>query len=106
MGFVEEGESDWDREDSVNAAVISDTRVTTLTDAVRLRWIVYEDPKPGETYEFVTTEMTIRPGLLAWTYKCRWHIAAKFIRWLRHCLVRNLPVEAAIRSLRRVYVIF
>jgi len=193
MGFIEEGESDWDREDPVNAGVISDTRVTTLTDAVRLRWIVYEDPKTGETYEFVTTEMTIRPGLLAWTYKCRWHIekvydtfknklgqtkargkskesknmqarfaclahnlmvrleadmdvddsketrraekrwrsetaqafrrgakfapqyhnprkrtqiAAKFIRWLRHCLVRNLPVEAAIRSLRRVYVIF
>ena len=193
MGFIEEEESEWDREDPVNAGVISDTRVTTLTKGVRLRWIVYEDPKSGEVYEFITTEMTIRPGLLAWTYKCRWdieknydtfknklgqtqawgksdesknmqarfvclahnlmvlldaqigiedgkeieraekrwqtasaladrrdakfapqyhnprkrtQIAAKFIRWLRHCLAVNLPITEAIRSLRRVYAVF
>ena len=193
MGFVEEGSRDWEREDPVNAGVISDKLVTTLTGRVRLRWIVYEDPKGGEVYEFITTEMTIRPGLLAWVYKCRWdieknydtfknklgqtqawgksqesknmqarfvclahnlmvlldakigieddketeragkrweaaaalahrrdatfapqyrnprkrtQIAAKFIRWLRHCLAANLPVAEAIRSLRRVYAIF
>lgn len=193
MGFVEEGESVWDREDPVNAGVVSDKRVTTLTGRVLLRWIVYEDPKSGEIYEFVTTEMTIRPGLLAWTYKCRWHvekiydtfknklgqtkawgkseeskkmqarfvclahnlmvlleadvgvddekenvratkrcenaaiqakrrgakfapqyrnprkrtqIAAKFIRWLRHCLACNQSMAEAMRSLRRVYAIF
>jgi len=193
MGFVEQGESEWDRGDPVNAGVVSDKRVTTLTGRVLLRWIVYEDPKSGETYEFITNEMTIRPGLLAWTYKCRWHvektydtfknklgqtkawgksqeskkmqarfvclahnlmillegdigvddekenlratkrcenadiqakrrgakfapqyhnprkrtqIAAKFIRWLRHCLAFNLSVTEAIRSLRRVYAIF
>jgi len=193
LGFVEEGESPWDREDPVNAGVVSDKRVTTLTGQVLLRWIIYEDPKSGEKYEFITTEMTIRPGLLAWTYKCRWHIektydtfknkfgqtkawgkseeskkmqarfvclahnlmilleaaigvddekeklratkrceaadnkaklrgakfapqyhnprkrtqiAAKFIRWLRHCLASNLSVTQAIRALRRVYAIF
>lgn len=193
MGFLEESESDWDQADPVNAGVISDKRVTTLTDNVRLRWIVYEDPKSGEIHEFVTSEMTIRPGLLAWTYKCRWdieknydtfknklgqtkawgkseeskkmqarfvclahnlmvlleaeigeddgketrraakrseaataearrrgaviapqyhnprkrtQIAAKFIRWLRHCLAFNIPVSEAIGCLRRVYMMF
>ncbi len=74
MGFIENGESKWDREDPVNAGVVRDTRATTLTGKVLLRWIVYKDPRSGESFEFVTTEMTIRPGLLAWVYKCRWDI--------------------------------
>ncbi len=36
----------------------------------------------------------------------RTQIAAKFIRWLRHCLGSNLPVLEAVRALRRVYATF
>ena len=193
MGFIEGGELNWYRDDPVNAGVVSDTRVTTLTSDVTLRRIVYADPKSGDHYEFITTETTIRPGLLAWVYKCRWEIektydtfknklgqttawgrsdeaknmqarfvclahnlmvlfetligvddekeiersakryrhdeiqaeqrnatfarqyhnprkrtqiAAKFIRWLRHCLAFNWSMNDAIHSLRRVYAIF
>ena len=78
MGFIVNRESEWDREDPVNAGVQRDTRVTTLTGKVSLRWIVYEDPKSGEVHEYITTEMTIRPGLLAWVYKCRWDIEKNY----------------------------
>lgn len=193
MGFIEIKTNEWEAADPVNAGVVSDKIVTTLSSSVRLRWIVYTCPESGEVYEFVTTEMTIRPGLLAWLYKCRWdvektydtfknkfgqtkawggsleakemqaqficlthnliilleealaiedeketdraekradereakardskrcfapqyrnprkrsQIAAKFIRWLRHCLAATLPMAEAIRALRRVYAIF
>lgn len=78
MGFIEDGESPWDPEDPVNAGVVSDKRVTTLTKPERLRWIVYKDPRSGDVYEFITTEMNIRPGLLAWVYKCRWDIEKNY----------------------------
>ena len=45
MGFVREGSRDWEREDPVNAGVISDKLVTTLTGRVRLRWIVLRRPE-------------------------------------------------------------
>lgn len=74
MRLTEQARPDWDRDDPVNAGVKKDVRVTTECSSVPLRFIIYEDPQSGETYEFITTEMTIRPGLLAWVYKCRWDI--------------------------------
>lgn len=193
MGFIAERENQWDRADPVNRGVVSDTIGTTLGGAVRLRLIVYRCPDSGREFEFVTTEMTIRPGLLGWLYKCRWdlektydtfknkfgqtkawggtaeaktmqaqlvclahnlmvllqaaldledeketrraavrmkekqeralrsgsgfapqylntrkrsQLASKFIRWLRHCLRGDPPVEDALGALRAVYAAF
>lgn len=193
MGFIEIKSNEWEAADAVNMGIVSDKIVTTLSSSERLRWIVYTCPESGEAYEFITTEMTIRPGLLAWLYKSRWdvekiydtfknkfgqtkawggsreakemqaqficlthnltilledalaiedeketsraerradereakakehqrsfapqyrnpqkrsQIAAKFIRWLRHCLAATLPMTEAIHALRRVYAIF
>jgi hypothetical protein len=39
-----------------------------------LRRIVYRDPTSGERFVFVTTDLSLRPGLVALLYALRWKI--------------------------------
>ena len=38
------------------------------------RLITDQCPDSGEIYEFVTSELNINPGILAWIYKRRWDL--------------------------------
>lgn len=64
-------------EDNRNAGVLKDEEVISVT-GVRLRRIVYEDPVTGKIYRFLTNEMTLLPGLIAFLYKLRWDIEKVF----------------------------
>ena len=74
MRLVEYKKMDWDAEDPANAGVQSDTQVQLVSTTVPLRYIVYRCPDTGTEYEYLTSEMNIRPGVLAWLYKRRWDI--------------------------------
>ena len=63
----------WDKTDRRNAGVISDELVETST-GVSIRRIGYIDPATGTHYSFLTTEMTLPPGIIAFIYKLRWNI--------------------------------
>jgi hypothetical protein len=68
------GESGFDPLDPVNAGVLSDQLVTNATAGVTFRLVKYKCPHTGAEYEFISNQMTIRPGVLAWLYMRRWDI--------------------------------
>ena len=70
------GPNGFDPQDPVNRGVETD-ELAGYTDAP-LRRIVYRDPLSGERFVFLTTETTLRPGLIALLYFLRWKIEKVF----------------------------
>ena len=67
----------FDQNDPVNLGVDSDRRVTFDGGHV-MRLIEYTDPETGTCYQFLTTDLTLRPGVVAWLYLLRWRIEKVF----------------------------
>ncbi len=67
----------WDKNDPRNAGVISDELVRS-SNGYSMRRVRYRDPVSGQSYSFLTTEMTLEPGLIAFIYKLRWDIEKVF----------------------------
>jgi hypothetical protein len=67
----------WAVEDPVNVGIQGDFLVG-FDGSVGMRWITYVDPESGETYEFLTTDKSLPPGLIAWLYLLRWRIEKVF----------------------------
>ena len=63
--------------DPVNLGVEADALVTFAGGAV-LRRVRYTDPESGVRYEFLTTDLDLRPGVIAWLYLLRWRIEKVF----------------------------
>jgi len=61
----------------INQGVTAD-RVVTDRRGLRVREITFCDPRDGEVYVYLTSEMTLEPGLLALLYKTRWEIEKVF----------------------------
>ena len=72
------GDLDWDRADPINRGVMRDEQIGTTTSGALLRRVTYTDPDSGKTYEFLTNEMTLRPGVIALLYRMRWDIEKVF----------------------------
>ena len=66
----------FDSHDPVNRGVEAD-EMAGYTHAY-LRRIVYDDPASGERFVFLTTEESLRPGLIALLYLLRWKIEKVF----------------------------
>jgi len=71
------GDHEFDREDPRNVGIVSDQLGGTNSGDV-LRKIVYVEPATGTTFVFLTNEMTLPPGLIAFIYKKRWDIEKVF----------------------------
>jgi len=56
------GGIDFDREDPLNAGVLSDEQAATETAGVMCRYIRYRCPPSGTADAFITNQMKIRPG--------------------------------------------
>jgi hypothetical protein len=61
----------------INQGVTAD-RVVTDRRGLRVREITFHNPCDGEVYVYLTSEMTLEPGLLALLYKTRWEIEKVF----------------------------
>jgi len=61
----------------INQGVTAD-RVVTDRRGLRVREITFCNPCDGEVYIYLTSEMTLEPGLLALLYKTRWEIEKVF----------------------------
>ena len=71
------GDREFDREDLRNVGVVSDQLGGTNSGDM-LRKIVYVEPTTGRRFVFLTNEMTLPPGLIAFIYKKRWDIEKVF----------------------------
>lgn len=79
MKLIRCGERLFDRDASGNAGVVSDENVGPGGGSgAMLRRITYVDPVDGTTYVYLTTEMTLPPGILALIYKQRWDVEKVF----------------------------
>ncbi len=67
----------WDRADGRNHGVRHDRSVQTR-EGHGLRIIGYTDPVSGESYEFLTNEMDLPPGVLVELYRRRWEAEKVF----------------------------
>ena len=74
MKLIACGHKEFDRRDSRNAGVISDEQVGPGGGGAMLRRIVYHCPEKDTTFTYITTEMTLPPGIIALLYKHRWDI--------------------------------
>jgi len=61
----------------INQGVQSD-RVVRDRRGIRVREITFENPCDGQVYVYLTSEMTLEPGLLVLLYKTRWEIEKVF----------------------------
>jgi len=77
MCLVIEQERVIDRTQPINQGVTAD-RVVTDRRGLRVREITFHNPCDGEGYVYLTSEMTLAPGLLALLYKTRWEIEKVF----------------------------
>jgi hypothetical protein len=71
------GLNDWDRGDLRNTGILSDELVGVFC-GLMLRRVRYRDPATGTVYSYMTNEMTLPPGLIAFLYKLRWDIEKVF----------------------------
>lgn len=67
----------YEPEDPINAGVLCDEKVRSSCGVV-LRRVTYYDVVRKETFTFITTEMTLEPGVIAHLYKMRWDIEKTF----------------------------
>jgi len=72
-------ELEFDRDDPVNTGVVSAQLVAfEHPDSSTMRRVVYRDPETEIEYVFLTTEMDLPPGLVAFLYLLRWRIEKVF----------------------------
>ena len=67
----------WDKTAPVNGGVLADELVG-FDGACLMRRVRYRDPETLQEYEFLTTERTLPPGLVALLYLLRWRIEKLF----------------------------
>jgi len=71
------GEHEYDRSDPRNNGIVAD-QLAGHSKGRTVRRITYTDPVSGKTYRFITNEITLPPGLLAYIYRKRWDIEKVF----------------------------
>lgn len=74
------GQSRWDRADPLNAGVVADELCMPSSAGVTIRRVRFVRPDTGEEIAFITTEMTLPPGLIAELYRRRWDIESSGAR--------------------------
>ena len=67
-------------DDPRNEGIISDTLVGN-SNREALRRIIYQGPRDGKTYTYLTNEMQLPPWAIALGYKHRWDIEPSGARW-------------------------
>jgi hypothetical protein len=78
MDFMKCGDLRFDRADPRNAGVTSDEMGGPGSSGRMLRRIRYTCPVENKEYSYITTEMTLPPGVIALIYKQRWDIEKVF----------------------------
>lgn len=76
MDLTPRGPFEYDKEDAINANIISDHLVHISSQAVRC--VQYTCPLSNKTFDFLTTDMVLPPGLIAALYRARWDIEKTF----------------------------
>ncbi len=77
MAFELVWKMEWDRTDPCQYGITGDRLVNT-NEGDNLRIVSYTDPRTGESYQFLTNEMDLSPGVIAELYRRRWEAEKVF----------------------------
>lgn len=78
MDFMKSGDMPFDRADPRNAGITSNEMGGAGSSGRMLRRVRYTCPVENKDYSYITTEMTLPPGVIALVYKQRWDIEKVF----------------------------
>lgn len=67
----------WDKKDPINCGILNDQLVGS-SNGIMLRRVTCQAPDTGQIRVFLTSEMTLPPGLIAHLYHRRWRIEKVF----------------------------
>ena len=98
------GEPDWDKTDERNRGVINDELVGPSNGTV-MRRVTYKDPLTGKIYRFITNELTLPPGLIAFLYKLRWDIEKVFDQVKNKLLEQKAWAKSATAKIQQAHFI-
>lgn len=71
------GMPEWERGNPINNGVLT-TELVGTSNGVCLRRIRYQEPTSGKIFSFITNEMTLPPGIIAFLYYMRWNVEKMF----------------------------
>jgi len=71
------GSCPFDRADPLNVGVL-DYEMVGFDNALNMWRVTYKDPENGAEFVFLTTDGTLRPGVVALLYRLRWKIEKTF----------------------------
>jgi hypothetical protein len=77
MKPVSYGSRSFDRADPLNVGVL-DYEMVGFDNALPMWRVTYKDPENGAEFVFLTTDGTLRPGVVALLYRLRWKIEKTF----------------------------
>lgn len=77
MALILSGNRPYDQDDPINVGVLCDELVGT-SKGCSIRRVTFTDYTDHKTYVYITSEMTLPPGLIALLYKMRWNIEKVF----------------------------
>lgn len=77
LSLTKQGDYPFDAGDPVNAGIESD-QFASSGNGSPIRLITYVCPSTGVRHQFLTSETTLPPGLIAYLYKMRWDIEKVF----------------------------
>ncbi len=73
MVFTFKEDLDFDKSDPINIGV-KKYSIVGFNNAGTMYYVKYVDPETKKVYTFLTTDKTLRPGVVAYIYKIRWKI--------------------------------
>lgn len=77
MDLIMMGQLPFDRQDPINAGVLSYDYVGCSAGVAMFR-VKYQCPVTGKKFNFINSLSNISPGLIAYLYKLRWDIEKFF----------------------------
>lgn len=98
------GQPEWDKADERNRGVLNDELVGPSNGTV-MRRVTYKDPLTGKVYCFITNELTLPPGLIAFLYKLRWDIEKIFDQVKNKLLEQKAWAKSATAKIQQSHFI-
>lgn len=78
MNLAKQGDWEYDPADPVNTGILADEMVSPATFGRMIRRITFINPANGESWQVLTNEFTLPPGLVVKLYLMRWDIEKMF----------------------------
>ena len=78
MNLAKQGDCEYDRTAPVNTGILADEMVAPATHMRMIRRITFINPARGESWQVLTNEVTLPPGLVVKLYLMRWDIEKMF----------------------------